>query len=127
MSIGVDYQTFWAITPRELQNEFTEAYFNRKKQIDENLHLSGFYTYNATVSAIARTVNGDKKAKYVEKPVYTYHAFTKKQQEQVKEMQRQEQVKAQVEFMNKLIDLGNRKQKALEKERKAGEVNVTND
>lgn len=68
MAIGMPYDEFWYGLP-SLVKAYKRAYDIKKRETNEILWLQGLYNYNAVASAIARCVNGDKKAQYTEKPL----------------------------------------------------------
>lgn len=69
LSIGIDYDTFWHLTPAEL-DIFVQANSNKKRQKDWEAWLNGQYTMKAVSVAIDHALNGSKaKSKYFEDPI----------------------------------------------------------
>lgn len=63
------YETFWHLTPRELE-PFAKAYTERKKEMDEMNWISGQYNLSALSVALDRVLSGKKsKAEYIKEPI----------------------------------------------------------
>ena len=69
LTIGVDYDTFWHLTPAKL-DIFVSAHNNKKRQKDWESWISGQYTLRAVSVAIDQAMNGKKsKLEYFDEPV----------------------------------------------------------
>lgn len=99
MSIGVEYGTFWRITPRLLR-AFVDADRLRKRELETKMYIEGRYMFDAVSLALANSFRkkGTQPMNWLEEP-YRIIPFT---EEEEKERQEEERRKA-IEFFNAMI------------------------
>lgn len=102
MAIGVEYETFWRITPRRLHT-FHKAYINRKREEEISLYLQGRYTFDAISIAMANAFakKGSKPHGWIEEP-YHLIPLTEEEKAEKAEIERQKAIA----FFNAMIPNG---------------------
>ena len=99
MSIGVEYDTFWRLTPRLLR-AFVDADRLRKREKEMQMYIEGRYVFDAVSLALANSFRkkGTQPMNWLEEP-YRMIPFT----EEEEKMRQEEERRKAIEFFNAMI------------------------
>lgn len=99
LSIGVEYDVFWRLTPRLLR-VFVDADRMRKRELEVEMYVQGRYVFDAVSLALANGFRskGSNPQNWLEEP-YRILPFT----EEEKAAQAEEERRRVIEFFNAMI------------------------
>lgn len=109
MQIGIPYDTFWSITPHELDIMF-EAYKEKQKHLNYMMWVNGMYTMSALSATVGNMFKkkGAEPNKYLEEPLPVFEERRELTEEE--KVSEEQKLLLTLETMQKAFEL-NRKDK----------------